>query len=80
MDSFLDLFKAAGQTAVDIIGAKNSGVTSTNNPAVNPAALAEAARQLEAQKQQTPTNYTPWLIGGGVAVALVVVLVVATRK
>ncbi len=80
MNSFLDLFKAAGQTAVDIIGAKNNGVTSTNNPSVNPAALAAAQAQLEAQKQQTPTNYTPILIGGGIAVALVVVIVIATRK
>lgn len=78
--SLLDWFKAAGQTAVDIIGAKSNGVTSTPNSGINPAAL-NSATVAQEQERAVTANYTPLIIGGVVLLsAVVVIAVVASRK
>lgn len=79
MDSFLDLFKTAGQTAVDIIAAQNSGPVTSAGPNTNPQKLTNQALANGAQQTANPSNYTPLIIGGAVLVG-VLVLVVVLKK
>lgn len=73
------LLQQAGTTAIDVIGAQaKAGITSTN-PNVNPDA-ARSAALANGQQNQISGNYTPWLIGGGIALAAIVLIAVMSRR
>lgn len=75
-----DLLKTAGATAIDVIGAKaKAGITSTD-PNINPAALNAKTLANQQQANLQGTNYTPWLIGGGIALGAIVILAVLSRR
>lgn len=78
--NFLDFLQQAGNTAVDIIAAKNSGPITSAGPTVNPAQLDAQGRAIATTQAVNPTNYTPFIIGGVAIVGVLVLTVVLARK
>lgn len=89
MSGVLSVLKKVGGAAVSVTKAVGKGVVNAAASRVGlgpvfsanqTASIVPGQQAIVSGGAQQPTNYMPWIIGGGAALALVTVVVLATRK